>query len=806
VGWLALVLALLLGACAPKALPPAAGPSPIALETLRRTQAMFLYPDRLNQDFLVGALDALELRFDSVRFEELEGEAQGLLSVGNEAAVVPLEEAFNGRRYLEILSQALHFVDAYLQDEREEEDDLELIALNGGLGALDPYSTIFSGRTTEDFRIRFSGKLSGIGSRIGRRDGHLTAVEVFPDSPAERGGLKDGDWIVAIDGDPTQPLSVTEAVDRIRGEAGTPIVLSLRRGEEEEKVEVQITRGEVSVPNVSTKSFDDGTGYARIFSVSRTTATEFQEKVTTLGDIDGLVLDLRGNTGGSMLAAQQLADLFLSRQLIVRVVGREGRAMGPRSREIASPRVAFDMPVVILVDGSTASAAEILSGAMAPLEKVTIVGEKTFGKGVIQQVLPLPNENLLKLTVAEYRLSNDRVVHEKGIEPDIVLAPVPGSRLGRLGSAEAGAIAYVRTPGEDDDFPEEVARILLTRPRENALAEIRKRASAGIAEALADFEIEWASLADLPQALPVPLQVRIEHGLLVAGARAPLELVVDNPNPFEIHGAWAALDAPAEYLSNKFVALGTLPAGGAARGRVDIEPPDGVSVVEHPLTVRVGAGDRQLHSQEISLLIEPRTPQLQIEVVRTGDEQIQVVIQNRGEHPTGPITISVPGANRSLENIDAGGREEIDLTLSAQPDEVAVVLSGPWVRRRIAVPIPDERLLVVPPELRVTRERARFGGPEVRIDASGDVGLGQAWIQLDGQKLAYADWHGRTSGSLSAPILPRELENEDDDGGHDLAVKIETIEDVSILDLRRLPAQQSASSAAAERTQPSAGP
>ena len=188
-----------------------------------------------------------------------------------------------------------------------------MLALRGALRSLDPYSTIFSGRTTEDFRIRFSGKLSGIGSRIGRRDGHLTAMKVFPKSPAEKGGLRDGDWILTIDGDPTQPLSLSEAVDRLRGKAGSRVLLGVQRSDEEkddQRLEIEIVRGEVQVPNVEARMLDDSRiGYAEIASVSRTTSTEFRKKVIDLGEIEGLVLDLRSNSGGSMLAAQQLADL-----------------------------------------------------------------------------------------------------------------------------------------------------------------------------------------------------------------------------------------------------------------------------------------------------------------------------------------------------------------------------------------------------------------------------------------------------------------------------------------------------------------
>ncbi|MEE8314623.1 MAG: S41 family peptidase, partial [Myxococcota bacterium] len=381
-----ILIALSLG-CATRTLPPAEYATTLTEQTLKHTQSMYLYTERIDRRMIVGALDALERSFDSVRFAEEED--RGILTVGTAEAEIAIEDEVDVGRFGTTLGRALYFVNANLDEDLDDSEDLELIALQGALLALDPYSTVFSSRTTEDFTIRFSGKLHGIGARIGRRDGHLTAITVFPDSPAERGGLAEGDWIVAIDDQPTRPLSVSEAVGQIRGEIDTTVVLDVVRAEQE--LQVTITRGEVLVPSVETRLIEGAIGYARIDVFSATTATEFREKITELGELDGLVLDLRGNTGGSMRSATDLADFFLDRQLIAKIVGRDGKRMTRgNTRWIAKSAVIFDFPVVVLVDPTTASAAEILSGAMAPLDHVTVMGQTTFGKGVIQQVLPLP--------------------------------------------------------------------------------------------------------------------------------------------------------------------------------------------------------------------------------------------------------------------------------------------------------------------------------------------------------------------------------------------------------------------------------
>ena len=329
------------------------------------------------------------------------------------------------------------------------------------------------------------------------------AIKVFAMSPAEKAGLMDGDAILTIDADPTQLLTVSEAVGKIRGKPGTRVTLGILR--EGQELEIEIVRGEVNVPTVEARILEGDLGYARIFQMSHSTVKEFRQKVGELGPLGGLVLDLRGNSGGSMRTATILADDFLGRQPILRVVNRrdpEGKLA--RNRTIGRPAVRYKFPVVVLVDSATASAAEILAGAILPLPQVRLLGQTTFGKGVIQRVVPLlRSETLLKLTVGEYLLSDDRAIHEKGIEPDITLFPVSSKNLGRLAATEHDAIPYIRTVGEDDTFPIDAALKLLQGGSE---ADLRASTTAKISEELAELGIEWSSTAegDLPDELPVP--------------------------------------------------------------------------------------------------------------------------------------------------------------------------------------------------------------------------------------------------------------------------------------------------------------
>jgi carboxyl-terminal processing protease len=791
--------ALAVSGCALRGIPqlPSEGaPTLTTLETLRRAEEMSLYPERLDRRFLVGALDAFEARFDSVRFDDRGN--TGVLQVGSALAEVSIPAQFDVSLYLLTLARAIQFVDAHLEEERGPDDDLELIALRGGLFAIDKYATIFSGRSTEDFKIRFSGHLKGIGSTIGRKDGNLEAVRVFPDSPAERGGLKNGDQILSIDGESTQPLSVSDAVDRIRGEAGTVVVLGVRRKEQD--LELRITRGDVVVPSVEARALEGEIGYARVDQVSRATGNEFRDKVRHLGELRGLVLDLRGNSGGAMSGAQQLADFFLDRQLIVRVVARGGiEPPGSNSKLIADPGVEFRVPIVVLVDPFTASAAEILSGALEPLGSVTLLGQTTFGKGVIQQVFPL-QENLLKLTVAQYLLSADRVVDEVGIAPDIVLTPISSKQLGSLANVEPGSIPYVRKPDEEDAFPIEAARLLLTLPPGEGLSEVRRRASAAIAEELVKYGVVWSDDgAELPSPLPQPLRIIGRQAPLTAGRAGTLSIEVHNPNPFPVPNAWVALDGsrptfpkreqftredaqdkpvPPAYLSNKLLALGVIPANGSATGTLELTPPAGVAASDHPISVSVASGSRPLHSERLVLHVAPQPPDLQVAVQRSG-QRIAVALTNRGTSDCGEVLVDVEGASHLIDSIPPGESRGAELQLSGDAKELVVTLSGPWARRRISMPIPEADLDVVPPRVAIAPDSAR-GTASVHVEASDGAGLREGWIVLDDQKEAYVAWSGSMQGALSTHFDTR-LD-------HRLAVKVEASSGVSVIEALELSA------------------
>ena len=773
----AVAVGLALG-CTTPGLPPERSQTTLTAQTMKRVTTLYLHPERLDRRFLAGALDALERDFDPVRFEH--GETKGILWVGDSRAAVPLDSPVDPQEFEEVLGRALNFVEQGLGDKLEQDEDtnLELTALRGALGSLDPYSTIFAGRRTEDFRIHFSGKLKGVGSRVGRRDGQFLALKVFPGSPADKAGLRDDDAILTIDGEPTQPLTVSEAVGKIRGEEGTTVTLGIRR--EDEELELEIVRGEVTIPTVETRMLEDDIGYLRIFHMSRSTVKEFREKLDELGPLEGLVLDLRGNSGGSMQTSTRLADLFLKEGTILRIVDRKDpTSRNRRNRSMATPEVAYDFPLAILVDSATASGAEILAGALVPLERVILIGQTTFGKGLIQRVYPLPKKHMLKMTVAEYVLSGDRAIHKKGIEPDYVLYPVSSKHLSRLANVPPDAIPYVRATDEDDTFPIDVAVSVLRGSEDQVFGELQAQADSTIEEHLSQAGIPWTrDTQGLPQLLPQAIEIRGESLQLVTGQPTKLQFRVTNPNSFAIPNVWAAVEAPKEYLSNGLVYLGALEAGASVLSEIELTPPDGLSMPRQPVTVHVTSGTQPLQSRRLVLPVTQHAPEIEIAVLRVADDRVEVTLHNRGQFALSGIRIGVPGATSKIEELVPGTPIMEELTLSGEVNAVAVTLRGPGVRRQIDVPIPEDHVAVVPPSI-VLERGGLLGRPKLRVRATSPDGLALGWIFLNGQKEVYVDWQGEQDGLLQAQLA---------DGDHDVRSRVETISGVAVTDFWRLTA------------------
>lgn len=306
----------------------------------------------------------------------------------------------------------------------EEVDDKKLLedAIRGMLSGLDPHSSYLDTDAFGELRIGTTGQFGGLGIEVGMDNGFVKVISPIDDTPAARSGIKAGDLIVKLDEKPVKGMTLGEAVKIMRGEPNTDILLTIVREGEIKPLEVTITREIIRVKSVKNRLLEDGYGYVRITNFQSRTTTDLLKAVADMqaqSKLEGLVLDLRNNPGGVLNGAVGVSDAFLDKGLIVYT---EGRIDDSSLKYTATPGDALNgAPLVVLVNGGSASASEIVAGAIQDHGRGIIMGFKTFGKGSVQTIQELRNGSAVKLTTARYFTPNGRSIQAEGINPDIVL-------------------------------------------------------------------------------------------------------------------------------------------------------------------------------------------------------------------------------------------------------------------------------------------------------------------------------------------------------------------------------------------------
>jgi carboxyl-terminal processing protease len=320
-------------------------------------------------------------------------------------------------------------------------------AVRGIVSSLDTHSAYLDRQEYEALRASTSGSYAGVGVEISLESGNIKVMNAMEDSPAARAGVKVGDVIVAVDDVPVDVALLAESVDRMRGKPGTRVKLSVHRESQPEPLHFNITRRTVHVHSVRHQVLEPGYGYVRISQFSETTAADFDAALKTLQKntaqpLRGLVLDLRGNPGGVLEAATQVADAMLDSGTIVTAEGRSGDA---RFNVQSQPGdLLKGAPIVVLVDGGSASAAEIVAGALKDLHRGTLIGQTTYGKGSVQTVMPLSDGGALKLTTSRYHTPSGASIQQTGIAPDVIVTDIAATAP----PAEANAGPLLREDGE----------------------------------------------------------------------------------------------------------------------------------------------------------------------------------------------------------------------------------------------------------------------------------------------------------------------------------------------------------------------
>lgn len=332
------------------------------------------------------------------------------------ASELPLEEL---RRFTEVYERVQ-------RDYVESIDDETLIrnAIRGMLEGLDPHSAYLDAAEYEQLQEGTRGQFGGLGMEVGMEDGFVKVIAPIDGTPADAAGIQPGDLIMRIDGRSVRGLDLQQAVERMRGEPGTEIQLGILRDGQDSPIDVTLERAVIQVDSVRSQLLEPGFGYLRISQFQSRTGDDLLSEIAAWqdehGPMDGMVLDLRNNPGGVLDAAVEVADAFLSNGAIVSTNGRAERA---ESRFTATPNDALNgAPLVVLVNAGSASAAEIVAGALQDHRRAVIMGEQTFGKGSVQSILPLRNGSAVKLTTARYYTPDGRSIQAEGIVPDVEIA------------------------------------------------------------------------------------------------------------------------------------------------------------------------------------------------------------------------------------------------------------------------------------------------------------------------------------------------------------------------------------------------
>lgn len=279
----------------------------------------------------------------------------------------------------------------------------------------EPYTRYMNVKDYEELTTSITSKIYGIGVNIHSKDGNIEVFNVIPSTPADFAGLKQGDLITTVNGKDTKGLTVSEVAALVRGPENSIVELIITR--DNKKLVKKIKRKEIKIKNVKSSILDNHIGYIQIISfLGGTTPNEFMEALENTKDTDSLIIDLRGNTGGLLDNAVFIANMFIPQGEIVEIIYRDGQ----KKSILAKPnQKMLDKPLIVLVNGSSASASEILSGALKDYNKAKLVGKKTFGKGLVQKVIPLPNKTGINVTIAKYLTPKGTDINKLGIKPDI---------------------------------------------------------------------------------------------------------------------------------------------------------------------------------------------------------------------------------------------------------------------------------------------------------------------------------------------------------------------------------------------------
>ncbi len=320
---------------------------------------------------------------------------------------------------IDLFSEVLEKIQNEYVDEINQADVMDS-AINGVLQSLDPYSSYMNPEIFDEMQTETSGKFGGLGIEVSMESGVVKVISPIDDTPASKAGIKSGDFIVKINGEQVQGKTLMEAVNLMRGEVGTPIKLTVRRKGEKKAIIFNITRQVIEIKSVVSKVIDKEVGYLRLRAFNENSDVQLKKQISKLekeNKLTGYILDLRNNPGGLLSQAVKISDFFLHDGEIVSTKGRKSRE---NRKFFAKKGDRIDgKPLVVLINNGSASASEIVAGALQDQKRAILIGEATYGKGSVQSIIPLKNNGAIRLTISKYYLPSGRSISEVGITPDI---------------------------------------------------------------------------------------------------------------------------------------------------------------------------------------------------------------------------------------------------------------------------------------------------------------------------------------------------------------------------------------------------
>lgn len=729
----------------------------------------------------------------------------------------------------EDLASALRQVDSLIVGAGHKLDleaELSTILLKGMADGLDRHSRLLYGDRLKSFDKRLKGTLYGLGCKVTARDHQLQISEVYPDTPASMGGLQEGDRILRIDDVSTLGMSVRTAVDRITGPKDTPVTLRLVReleGEDREFSQVFI-RDEIRIPNITWRTLDSGHGYVRIDHFSEKTVENLRIALAELegeGSLDiGLVVDLRHNTGGSMIQSARSADLFVDEGELVRTVGPGG---GPVKGLVSRIQAVDDgrepaMPLVVLQDDHTASGAEILAGALRQLGRGILIGERSYGKGTVQKVYRVSSGARLKLTVAEYLLSDDLAIAGIGLPPDVPVGEQRFTAQGvRVDDPDAGMEPLwliERTEGWAPDAPEPTERedplldlaVSILETTAGPLREDLLAAAAAVVVEARDAEeillretyslrgLDWtdapAALESFPEAeLVVDLVAPAE-----AGETAELRASLTNRGPEPLYRTQVLLDSSDRVWNGRAVSLGRVDPGQTVVHVVHIPIPEASRSREADVSLTLKTASHLASSYQSTVLAidGPGKPPLTVQVTLEADgperrARVRVVqdsgetlegLRVRFEHPESS-GVELTHYDATLPDLAPGvaGEATLGLLLTGTESEIPLRLIvegddwGELVDWALALPRDGRDVTLAAPVVEAPSIplSAPAGSLSLALRASDDGQVDHVVVWAGRRKIAYASGtDGAVSLAVPVPLEPGRnrlsVQAVDDDG------------------------------------------